>query len=925
MTNYDSLRKAIIGFISEDYDLTIQLIEETINDQYHLKKKKSPDFFLSEEELVLLQSDLESYYNVTISEKDAALFSKVSKKPTWWTDSKEKKDSYYWDSYEKFLVNNEKLPEQVIKRIDERTDVVMNHLFDPLSNSGKKYGMVIGSVQSGKTANYTALISKAADAGFKIIIVIAGTTSILRQQTQIRIDKSFIGRFDKNYEDKKKPPELTEVGTVAYYRGTEKVEKERRRPFSMTEDKIDSDFVTTSQKATHQTNLNNTTSPLVFVIKKNVTVLAQVLEWLKNKDTSTSALLLIDDEADNASINTRKDYQNVRTAINAGIRNILSVFQRFAYVGFTATPFANVFIDPLFETDEKKKDLFPNDFIVALESPDNYFGPQKIFGEDGDSKFVISLSQSGTDESRNDWEKFFPVKQKKEISCKYLKELNDIPVSLKKAIHLFVFNIAIRNKRGFSEKHNTMLIHVSRLVDMHEEISELVKNYVNNLSQEVTNFSKMPNTKEYSKYILPLERYYLDLQKSGWGAESPFGIVSFNEVLDILPDVISSIAVGTANTNSNSIAYSSTHQTNLIAIGGNALARGYTLINLSVSYFIRNTRMCDTLLQMGRWFGYRPGYEDLCRVFIPKEYAKNFAEAYQASEDLIECVKKMEKSDASPDKFLITIAQHPATQMMLTAKNKMRNVSMDQGVYLDGRITEKGTYSRNKSLQSQNNYAAVEKFVEQLGKPDSFPSNASRCYRWLSVDAKLIADLISCCPSSFNVDVSSSLLHKYVLENHTHKWRVIIPSITTDNPIEIASLVINKIRRNDKNNGQDSNAPYSFAVSDIGNEKMGLKDDELAHIKDISSLKRRDLRALRKNPLLIINIADLYASKSNDAELLEKNFPFLSLSFAGSFSNPVFKPLKNFRFNKALSLKLQSEINDEQESDDYDSQGDINE
>ena len=928
MTNYDALRKVVIGSFTEDEPISIQAIRTAIYDHYALKRKKNSSFVLTTEELVFLQSDLESHFNVTIPKEDAALFVRTEKKPTWWSDTKNSRDAYYWDSYKQYLTNNEKLPEHVITRIEERADTVMNHLFDPSESRGSafRYGMVIGSVQSGKTANYTALICKAADAGFKIIIVIAGTTSILRQQTQIRIDKSFIGLFDAKYDDKKAAAEPTEKGTVADYRHVSKVEKEKRRPFAMTESKIDSDFVTTSQKAKQQTNLNNTTSPLVFVIKKNVTVLEQLLEWLKNKDTSSSALLLIDDEADNASINTQKDYQNVRTAINGGIRSILEAFPRFAYIGFTATPFANVFIDPLFETDEKRKDLFPKDFMVALESPDNYLGPKRIFGEDGQSVFIIPLANPGSKEAKTDWEKFFPIKQKKDVTY---KKITEIPESLKKAIHLFLFNVAIRNKRGFSEKHNTMLIHVSRLVDMHDKIAEKVSDYINELSEMIPVYYKMPYSAEYDKYIIPLKHLFEEQQKKGWGKCPEFDSYSFDMILDSLPDIIKSVVVGTANTHGNGISYSSKKQTNLIAIGGNSLARGFTLINLSVSYFIRNTRMCDTLLQMGRWFGYRPGYEDLCRVFIPQEYADNFAEAYQASEDLLDCVRKMEEiPGSSPEKFLITISQHPATQMMLTAKNKMRNASQDKGVYLDGRITEKGTYSC-ESLHESNYFDIVKEFVEGLGDPENCPTENKRFFRWLNVRSEKIAGLIRTCPASFSVDIDSDLLYDYVIKNNEHRWRVVIPSLSKGRGSALTicpNVMINKIRRNDKNYSPDSSRPndnktYSFAVSDVGNEKMGLTDDELKKIGNTTKVTRRELRATRTEPLLIINIADLYESDEEDAKILEQSFPFLSLSFAGSFSSPVFEPLLNFRFNKALNENLQSEMDDEYESDETDIQG----
>lgn len=931
--NYETLRDIVLYELydlKESKEITRQDIINSLYGLHSYKQKRDSNYSLSKEQLDQLQAELEYHFNVSISERDHVLYNDCGTNITWWTGSGDHENDYYWKSYKQYLIEKEKLPENVITRISERSNTIMNHLFNPKATpSAEKYGIVIGSVQSGKTANYISLISKAADAGFKIIIVIAGSTSVLRQQTQIRIDKAFVGWYDTNYDDRKAKESRTEKGTVAEYREKDKQKREKHRPGAMTASKIDSDFNTASAKGLFQTNLNNTTVPLVFVVKKNTTVLSQVEEWLDNKDTSTASLLLIDDEADNASINTRKNYQEETTAINNGIRRILGKFNKRAYVGFTATPFANVFIDPLFQNDSKTKDLFPKDFIIALESPDDYLGPNKFFCEDTESEYVIKLPDSETDEAMLDWEQYFPVSQKKGVSCTHV---DGIPQSLKDAILNFAFNIVIRNLRGFEKEHNSMLIHVSRLIDMHEAIANQVRLYLERIHNKVSCFYMMKSSIEYQKYIIPLKNLFIQLTKDKWCSNKDYGVYSFDEVLMNLPEALSSITVRTANTTNNGIVYSSKHQTNVIAIGGNALARGFTLTNLSVSYFIRNTSLCDTLLQMGRWFGYRYRYADLCRVYIPDQFAANFTEAGQAYYDLTKCIGELEKSKETPDHFLITISQHPATQMMLTARNKMRNASNDKGVYLDGRLSEKGTFLK-KEIAESNYKLRVANFLYDLGNPVITPNDSSRCYLWNNIHAMNISKLIKDCPKAFNSTMDISLLQEYVNQNAKFKWRLVLSSLVSledssalysNNSIletyqgkanlNCRDICIRKGKRFNKNN--QNNDSYSFAVSGQEHEIMGLLDYEKKHLG--KNPTRRECREARKEPLLIINIVDLYDKKTEEAKLIEKDFPLFSLSFPGSFSNPVFKPLLGFHYNKAINEKLRQENMEEENSDDLD-------
>lgn len=917
-SGYEVLLSTAKSYLSDIKQITEDDVREAVNMVSAMCRKRHD---ISDDDIQKAISELLYFYAVTMTDDDAELF-KPMIRSTWWTDSAEtrKKEGrdYYWNSYKQYLLEKDKLPADVIERIDERSDKVMNYLFDPTNPDIKdatRRGMVIGSVQSGKTANYSALVAKAADAGYKIIVIIAGISSLLRKQTQFRINCGFVGQTDLNKDEPIKIPEnMSEEGTVTIYRGRKKDELEKLRPYSMTTERMSGDFKTDSRKALNQTNLNNTTSPIVLVIKKNTNVLEQLLRWLDGKDLSEKSLLLIDDEADNASVNTQKEYNKV-TAINKKIRLVLKNFKKSAYVGFTATPFANIFIDPMFKENSEDKDLYPSDFIISLVSPENYFGPQKVFGPENaeESKYIRLLAEENTGEAKEDWQKYFPVKQKKELTC---HDVNGLPDTLKEAINLFIFNIYVRNHRGYAEKHNSMLIHVSCLVDMHCVIKEQVTRYLLDLEDNIRNYAGMKGTSEYLRYIAPLERIFEDMLERDWASSPKFVIPEFNRMLPELPNIISGITVGMSNTSEATIKYSSEHQTNMIAIGGNSLARGFTIENLSVSYFLRNTKMCDTLLQMGRWFGYRRDYEDLCKIYTTEKYYNNFHDALTATNSLVNCVKSMEKSGKTPMEFLVTVSQHPATRMILTARNKMYNAENDKGVFLDGTIREKGTYEYTEMAEISDYFNTAEKFVAQLGNPE----NTGKCYRWLNVSADNIISLIKSCPRSFNDKIDSELLARYVRENKNFKWRIVLPYAQSGNEVTFAgsNISFHKFERFDKL--ENDMFSHSFSVSDISHERLGSLDSEYS--KDDTRL---ELRAKRKDPLLIINICDVYKHMSKEDKkdkekkekaLISRNFPFFSLSFPGSFENPRFEPLTGFVYNKKLQEKLQEEIREQEESTD---------
>ena len=277
---------------------------------------------------------------------------------------------YYWQRYEKLLIEK-KYSSQVIATMDEVTDRVLGLLENPQKEEPyDRRGMVVGHVQSGKTANYIGLLCKAADAGYKLIVVIAGIQNILRNQTQERIDEGFVGR-DSALLLSKKRNKTVGVGRF----------DQQRRPATFTNTKRDFNKETANVVGI---DIKSLKEPVVLVIKKNSRTLQNLLEWLKDNNASSTGdridqpMLVIDDEADNASINISHGKDEV-SKINGQIRELLNIFQRSCYVGYTATPFANIFIDPNTDHDMFNQDLFPKSFIVSLDPPTNYFGPSKVF------------------------------------------------------------------------------------------------------------------------------------------------------------------------------------------------------------------------------------------------------------------------------------------------------------------------------------------------------------------------------------------------------------------------------------------------------------------------------------------------------------------------------------------------------------------
>ena len=597
----------------------------------------------------------------------------------WLPGARSEIEPYFWDRHQRLFAEHQ-FSNEVIGSIDNDTDLILGRLENPRKEgSWKRRGMVLGYVQSGKTQNYTALMCKAADAGYKIIIVIAGLHNNLRNQTQTRIDQGFVGKDSSRMLVKGQD---IFVGVGNY--------DNSRSPVTFTNRVRDFNKDTATVLGL---SLRHLREPAVFVVKKNATTLKYLIEWLKEHNTSPSMnqiespMLLIDDEADNASINVKHSKDEI-SRINGQIRELLQIFSKNCYVGYTATPFANIFIDPDTDDEMKGHDLFPSHFIVSLDAPSNYFGPEKVFLTSESSERIINHIE--------DNDRFLPIKHTID------HQVTALPPSLIDAVRAFVVACAIRRARGQTAQHNSMLVNVSRFTRLQHQIKNLIQGKLSDIQSSVrinAGLSVEQATKDAeigSLYCI-------------WKSEYADTNVSWQEVQSQLH--LASAPIGVVEVNAQSggkLNYQDFEEDglNVIAVGGFSLSRGLTLENLMVSYFLRNSIMYDTLMQMCRWFGYRPGFEDLCRVWMPEETEGWYHHIAVSIEELRNELRIMQSSGGTPEEFGLKVRNHEDT-LIVTARNKLGSGEVQTiNLSLAGQFKETATLLRDPASINANREAA---------------------------------------------------------------------------------------------------------------------------------------------------------------------------------------------------------------------------
>src|SRR5690606_15474245 len=701
-----------------------------------------------------------------------------------------------WNRYKLYMSKND--PSFPVNDLDDFTDKILDKCVNPKKQgSWDRRGMVVGHVQSGKTSNYVGLINKATDAGYKVIIIIAGTISSLRRQTQERIDSGYIGRNSSAFI---RENENRLIGVGKYRVNTD--------IYSLTSSYYkkgdEGDF---NQAIANRLNIPIGNNPIVLVIKKYKSILENLIDWFSKNENikivdGTPKLfdvpaLIIDDEADAASVNASRDISDVRT-INRLIRTLLNVFDQNTFVGYTATPYANLFIPQDFNeeltTNVKNKqykigeDLFPRDFIINIKAPSNYIGAAKIFGfenPNGEEKEPLEIFRAIDDFDPP----FFKTinKNNKEDLPEYL------PKSLEKAIKSFILTCAIRRLRGHESKHNSMLVHVALLVKWIDRVAYLVnektKEYANAIRSEDAGILQELKELYETDFVPTTDNVLENLDYKDIRIKEH----SWNEVKRELKKAVSKIDVrsvhGTRSTtnleyhNIEEIDYNRYENgLSVIAVGGSRLSRGITLEGLSVSYYIRTTRMYDSLMQMGRWFGYRPGYVDLCRLFTTKQIFEWFNHITMATEEMRNDFDELTASLQKPKDFELKVRNHHGL-MTITSLAKM-NFTENIEISFSGTNPQTYQLSRKKSI-IENNFNALKNLITSIGLPEEDNRIEKRgkikylFYPHQNVDP--ICDFIEV----FKIEqpsIKNATLSEYIrsLENKISQWSICIVSNTDD-------------------------------------------------------------------------------------------------------------------------------------------------
>jgi len=653
---------------------------------------------------------------------------------SWYSRDVLKKGGF-WDRFYKYINSAEKrLPASVIKQLDEDTDEIVQRLGDPnQSESYKRRGMVFGDVQAGKTLSYTGVMNKACDAGYKVIIVLAGTTEALRSQTQERLDYEFVG-------------EISTVGNqVAHYAKFVGVGNHGQGLRLICRTDVESDF-----KNHRGFSIDSVKQPILIVAKKNQSPLREIINWLDNQNKQSSKkvaapVLIIDDEADNASVNTGHEQGDPKT-INHLIRQIIDRCDKVSYLGYTATPFANIFISPDDTYDKSDLvELFPKDFIVSINPPSNYCGGKFYFIDEDTSEYALCPIE--------DAEKSFPKNQ----------PLVGIPKSLEDAVMQFFIASAIKDERrafGLTSKtgdgrFDSMLINVAIKTSSQNDLKPAIKDIVDVIYEGINSNRALDN----------LNSLFVDIKNMFDTKFAPYIAsdmqISWAEVYERLKKLEKPVVISINTKSTDRLNWKPDAPCKVIAIGGFTLSRGITLSGLTISYIFRNSKAFDTILQMGRWFGYRDGYRDLVRLWVENDFSEAFDRATRASDDLRKDIIQMNRLKMTPSQFGMKVSTYPG--LLPTAKNKMQTAEIiEMKVDFSGTKPEVHCFFVDKDIEEKNQLA-VEIFTKELvskytqrkrfvidGEKEEVDS-AQIVFE--SVDSSIVVDLIK----NFYIHPSNSL------------------------------------------------------------------------------------------------------------------------------------------------------------------------
>jgi hypothetical protein len=832
-------------------------ISDTLIDEQVEKTFAAKDVLglaISDEDKLEVRNELLADNKIRL-EPGVAIVPRTHKK--WFADRKQELDLAYWSRFKQLLVKDKGFPVNVVAEMDKVSDEIVDLLGDPTRTEEREQrrGLIIGDVQSGKTVNYSGIICKAVDARYRVVILMTGTTNDLRKQTQMRLDESFTG-IDTGSET------LNFIGVGQY--------NKRLRPISFTT--VDKDFSKSAAKQLSSAlSQSDGDRPMLFVIKKNVSVLKSLLDWIKThnqygENKIDGSVLMIDDEADYASVNTKAAGED-RSKTNAYIEELLNVFRFASYVGFTATPYANVFIDPETDEDMEKEGLFPKDYIYTLNAPSNYIGARDIFAKDGKYRNMLRTFDDGED--------YYPMRHKKD------DDLSELSPSLKDAINTFLLANVIRDLRDDVNSHRSMMINVTRFVNTQQLIRKATQDYVDDVKRSIKNYASLPVEK--ARQDGNIEALYRTFSKEYSHKE-----FAWEEIQSNLFDSVLSIQVLAAHGGGDDLNYEEFEDgLRTIVVGGQRLSRGLTLEGLIVSYLYRNSMAYDTLMQMGRWFGYRKNYDDICRLWMDKTSQDWYEYISQATDELRAEVKRMRDIEATPLDFGLKVRNDSDMRLTITARNKMRtareksiNVSLSKA-YIET------AFMYNDKNKNKSNLAAVSDLANSVAF-----EKTEKLYEAKEVSKKQVIKLLeSIDMPPTNVQFDSQSVAQFIaqyagneldvwdvaIKSGDHKESFTLPNGMTINPNDRKFELIREdrvVRMNRRRLGSQ------------GDAKFGLSESQLVAVKDLvasnpernsSNINDTDYFAINRKPLLLI----YFVAPRKESEDYERLVDFDSVPLIG--------------------------------------------
>lgn len=729
----------------------------------------------------------------------------------------DKENWHYYLRHKNYLKDNVfKNNIDIVESLDYETDQIIKKIPKPdqqQNSTFSKKGLVIGHVQSGKTANFTHLISKAASIGYRFVIVLAGMTDTLRMQTQFRLDKELVGRNSAA---------IPNLETIQWLRGEEKFYPLTQLPDKRVKND-NGDF--TPPVSNFSDHFENTTDVTIAVVKKLArngtnqfqSILGSLINWIErayNANTIQSVpLLIIDDEADQASIDS-SDEDSDPTVINHAIRKLISLFPKSVYIGYTATPFANVFINPANDYLDLP-DLYPKDLIYTLPEPEEYFGSSKFFGvKNKDEELaLIEILEDNEREVIND--------EEQEITC-----------NLKNAIDTFIYTSIIRKYRG-NDKYCGMMIHTDHRNIYHNTVYSKVREYIFSLSCNKETFTNFNDYKIKTQSIGRLQGIVSDLPKYDYNEfENEYNII-LNYLKQLNDNKTPNIKV--INSREDKLDYLNEELKYLICIGGNIMSRGVTIEGLTVTYYLRETLKYDTLLQMGRWFGYRKGYEDLLRIFTTNRISHHFEYVMAVEDDLRNEVKRYIDEGLTPLDFAPKVRAHmrmqPTAKMGNSTLTKSYSQQTIQTIYFnrDSDVL-KHNYELGKKLIKtyQNSITTLDNnkykyFIKNSRTPDLL--NFLKEYKYTSYN-------------SFELENILSYIEKRIDVSEIKSFDIIISGLKKikNNTVitQLSNLTINPVGRNlRKSKGREyieENIVNIGVISDTADIKIANDNDKLTLI-----------------------------------------------------------------------------------------------